>query len=49
MDFTCVISLLNKRNIQYKLDKSFKDITSIQVGGIAKIVAYPEKILDFVF
>lgn len=49
MDFTCVISLLNKRNIQYKLDKSFKDITSIQVGGIAKIVAYPEKILDFCF
>lgn len=49
MDFKCVISYLNKRNIRYNLDKSLKDITSIQVGGVAKIVAYPERILDFCY
>lgn len=49
MDYKYAIPYLNKRKIRYKLDKSLKDITSIRVGGIAKIIAYPEATIDFCY
>lgn len=46
MDYNSVCSYLNTNNIFFEKDKSTKELVSFRAGGCAKIVVYPNSLLE---